>query len=269
MTTTADGYVYSTPPGVVRLTGNPIIRPHMDARMGDNINGPSLIRVPEWVQGALGRYYLYFAHHDGEYIRLAYADALTGPWRTLETGVLPLPDSSFTGHVASPDVHVDDGEKRIRLYFHGSATRTGGGGKQTTRVALSSDGLHFAARPADLGEPYWRVFRWRDHVYALGMPGVFCRSADGIDGFEPGPTLFSRDMRHSAVKVDGDVLSVFYTNAGDYPERILLSTIDLRPDWRDWKTSPPVTVLAPECDYEGADKPIVASRRGIIREPAH
>ncbi|MEZ5903689.1 MAG: hypothetical protein R3C69_00710 [Geminicoccaceae bacterium] len=43
-------------PRVVRLPGNPIIRPHMDGRMGDNINGPSLIRVPDWV-GALGRYY--------------------------------------------------------------------------------------------------------------------------------------------------------------------------------------------------------------------
>jgi hypothetical protein len=28
------------------------------------------------------RYYLYFADHKGDYIRLAYAEALMGPWQT-------------------------------------------------------------------------------------------------------------------------------------------------------------------------------------------
>jgi hypothetical protein len=64
-----------------RFATNPIIRPHMDDRMGDNINGPSLIRVPDWIKAPLGRYYLYFAHHDGQYIRLAYSHELQG--RTL------------------------------------------------------------------------------------------------------------------------------------------------------------------------------------------
>ena len=34
---------------VARLGHGPIIRPHMDARMGDNVNGPSLIRAPDWL----------------------------------------------------------------------------------------------------------------------------------------------------------------------------------------------------------------------------
>ena len=54
--------------------------------MGSNINGPSLIRVPDWLPNPLGKYYLYFAHHKGEYIRLAYADDLSGPWTTYEAG---------------------------------------------------------------------------------------------------------------------------------------------------------------------------------------
>ena len=65
---------------VQRLLSGPIIVPDMDERMGRNINGPSLIRVPEWVQHPLGRYYLYFAHHQGRYIRLAFADDIEGPW---------------------------------------------------------------------------------------------------------------------------------------------------------------------------------------------
>ena len=72
---------------IERLSG-PIIVPNMDARMGTNINGPSLIRAPDWLPTPPGRYLLYFAHHNGTYIRLAFADAIEGPWRTHEAGVL-------------------------------------------------------------------------------------------------------------------------------------------------------------------------------------
>jgi hypothetical protein len=67
------------------------------------MNGPSLIRVPDWIERPLGRYYLYFGHHIGEYIRLAYADNLHGPWQIYEPGVLPLVASRFAGKIASPD----------------------------------------------------------------------------------------------------------------------------------------------------------------------
>jgi hypothetical protein len=197
-----------------RLTNNPMIRPHMDDRMGDNINGPSLIRVPDWVEKPLGRYYLYFAHHDGRYIRLAYSHELHGPWTSHRDGVLPLREARFAGHVASPDVHVDHIQRQIRLYYHGSDTPSGAGGEQATRVALSADGLHFTARPEKLGPPYFRVFHWDGYDYALAMPGVFYRSPNGLSGFAEGPTLFTRRMRHAALNLDGHILSVFYTNAG-------------------------------------------------------
>lgn len=57
-----------------RLLNVPIIHPHMGARIGDNINNPSIIRVPKWVKNPLGHYYLYFSDHKGQYIRMAYAD---------------------------------------------------------------------------------------------------------------------------------------------------------------------------------------------------
>lgn len=236
--------------------------------MGDNINGPSLIRVPEWVKNPLGRYYLYFAHHDGHYIRLAYADRLEGPWRTHESGVLSLKESRFAGHVASPDVHVDEREKRIRMYFHGSEVASGiPGADQYTRVAVSSDGLRFEASTERLGRPYFRAFAWNGYTYALGMPGVFYRSRDGLTAFEEGPRLFGPNMRHSALKLDGNVLSVFYTDVGDNPESILRATIELTPDWLGWKESKPVTVLQPELPYEGADAPRAPSVRGLVHGP--
>jgi hypothetical protein len=249
-----------------RFAQNPIIHPGLHSSIGDNVNGPALIRVPAWVEHPLGRYYLYFAHHDGDHIRLAYADALEGPWAIHEGGVLALRDALFTGHIASPDAYVDDQRREIRLYYHGSDTATGAGGEQHSRVACSIDGRDFSALPELLGRPYMRVFRWRGDHYALAMPGVIYRSRDGCSGFEEGPAIFPAGMRHNALVVDGDTLSVFYTNVGDCPERILLARVELTPDWRSWTPSAPVLVLEPERDYEGGHLPRVPSVRGEAHE---
>ena len=250
---------------IERFAENPIIRPGMDGRMdsptGPNINGPSLIRVPDWLEGALGRYYLYFAHHGGDYIRLAYSDSLAGPWRTYEPGVLDLKDSFFDDHIASPDVHVDDDKREVRLYYHG---KDAAHPRQVTRVAVSRDGLHFTARPEVLGQSYMRVFCWGGAHYGLAMPGIFYRSRDPLCSFERGPTLFSPDMRHAAVVLRDDTLHVFYTNAGACPEAILHSTIDLTRDWIEWRETRPQLVLEPETEYEGADLEPAPSRRGAI-----
>src|SRR5690349_7973801 len=68
----------------VRFQQNPIITEASGSKIGNNINGPSLIRVPSWLPNPLGRYYLYFAHHTGDYIRLAYSNSLNGPWKIYE-----------------------------------------------------------------------------------------------------------------------------------------------------------------------------------------
>jgi hypothetical protein len=266
----------------LRLPNNPIIRPRMDARMGSNINGPSLVRVPDWAPHRLGRHYLYFADHNGTYIRLAYADTVAGPWSMHEPGTLHLAESHFptrverppdrpqpllvesTPHIASPDVHVDEAGRQFRMYYHGLLPDF----RQATRVALSPDGIHFTAREEMLDGAYWRVFRYGGWHFALVMPGVLLRSRDGLTGFERGPALFSRAMRHAAVRVEGETLHVFYTNAGDCPERILYATVDLRGDWLGWRESAPVVVLEPETDYEGVDLPLEPSVRGAINHRA-
>lgn len=270
-------------PSVERLPNNPIILPEMlPGEDGVNINGPSLVRVPSWVDGALGKYYLYFAHHIGDHIRMAYADDLAGPWTIYTPGVLRLEDTicdDITGsiylqykHVASPDVHVDSETKQIKMYFHCPVYVSGprdsnDSHMQVTLLATSSDGLHFEAAAEHLGNAYFRVFEWDEQYYALSMPGVFYRSKDGLTNFEEGPTLFSEDMRHSAVLVKDGKLLVFYTMVGDNPERILLSKIELLPDWMAWSASEPVTVLEPEFEWEGVKLPLEPSYRGTIMGP--
>lgn len=253
---------------VRRFASNPIVRPDTDASIGGNINGPSLIRVPDWVEKPLGRYYLYFAHHKGTHIRLAYADRLEGPWKVYAPGVLRLEDSLFQHHIASPDVHIDPERRQIRMYCHGPTPEG-----QKTRVAISNDGLHFAIRPEILGDSYFRAFRWDGWWYAMAMPGVFYRSRDGLTGFEKGPTPFAgiirspRMMRHAAVLLEANTLRVFYSCIGDCPERILMSEIALTPDWADWRASPGVEVLRPQTQYEGADLPLETSRSGPAPQP--
>ncbi|MEC7907249.1 MAG: hypothetical protein VYC82_08490 [Verrucomicrobiota bacterium] len=75
---------------VERLSKTPITSYASSNTLRTKINGPSLIRVPDWIRDPLGKYYLYFAHHDGKFIRLAYANAIQGPWSIYEPGTLRL-----------------------------------------------------------------------------------------------------------------------------------------------------------------------------------
>ena len=60
---------------------------------------------------------------------------------------------------------------------------------------------------------------------------------------------------------------MFFTQRGDAPESVLLSTIDLSGDWRTWRETTPVEVLRPERTWEGADLPVEPSRGGSINVP--
>ena len=279
------------PVAVTRLLDEPIIRPHMDERMGDNINGPSLIRVPHWVEGRLGRYYLYFAYHKGSYIRLAYADALTGPWTLHAPGVLDVKDSLFEpvdppeppeadrppwaerlkggylyAHVASPDVHVDHGNRRIRMYYHGLLWN----GDQQTRLATSLDGVTFEPLEPLLGPAYFRAFEYAGYIHALVGSRVIWRARRWEGPFERGPNIIAsaggggidNGCRHGAVHRVADRLHVFYTRKGERPEGILHAVVDLTRHWTDWVARDPVTVLEPELDWEGADLPLETSIMG-------
>jgi hypothetical protein len=257
----------SARPRAVRLSGNPIITPASSPTLGDNINGPSLIRVPPWVRRPLGRYYLYFAHHSGKFIRLAYADRLPGPWKIHEPGTLRLEQASrCNDHIASPDIHVDDITREILMYFHCPAGSAGNVdiGQQKTFLAVSPNGLSFVSDTLPLGPAYFRVFRRGEYYYALVRAGLLLRSRDMRSAFEPGPTLIPADsggiLRHAAVDLHRDMLRVYYSRIGDRPEQILLSEVALSGDWSRWKPAKPVTVIGPERDYEGVDQPLEASR---------
>ena len=280
-----------------RLPQNPLITVRTSPSLGDNVNGPTIVRVPAWVKNPLGRYYAYFAHHKGRFIRLAHANAIAGPWTIYEPGVLRVEDTAFTRpppdppddptfytHVASPEISIDGDGKRMVMWFHGwwtdrkpwpaNVTDTpawvrANGYAQFTQAAVSSDGIHFDLQPAVTKVSYLRAFRLDDVVYSMSRLGVLARSHDPLASFEVGPNPF-RDgpyagrVRHVALLRRGRTLFVFFSGIGDAPERILLSTIELTGDWQTWKASPPVEVLRPQTPYECPDLPNLPSAPGEI-----
>jgi hypothetical protein len=285
-----------------RLPQNPLITVKSSSTLGDNVNGPSIIRVPSWVDHPLGRYYMYFAHHMGTHIRLAYADAITGPWHVYDPGVLevkdtafyrPQPDppenlENFYTHVASPEVFVDDANKRLVMWFHGwwtdgamwpvgeraaQAWAREHGYAQDTQSAESKDGLHFAVKPAISKTSYLRVFQRDGYFYGMARLGLLLRSRDPVASFEVGQSVFrdgayARRVRHVALLQKGSTLYVFFTAIGDAPERVMLSTVDLNADWQQWQASEPIELLRPQAAYECPQLPNEPSDAGDIKGPA-
>jgi hypothetical protein len=291
-------------PVATRFPQNPLVSVKSSPSVGDNVNGPSVIRVPGWLPRPMGRYYMYFAHHKGDHIRLAYADSLNGPWKIYEPGVLNVretifyrpqpdpatsPDTLYT-HVASPEIYIDEPNKRFVMYVHGWWTD----GKdwpadpreavqwardyhyaQYTQTFLSTDGIHFDARPGiTLKSSYLRVFRWNGDLYGMSRLGVLSRAKDPTATFEAGPNPFAGGpyagrVRHVALLVQGNTLFVLFSGIGDAPEKILLSTIALSGEWQTWKASAPVEVLAPREPYECPELPVVPSKAGESDGPEH
>lgn len=284
-----------------RLAQNPLITTRTSASLGDNVNGPAVIRVPSWVEHPLGRYYMYFAHHMGTHIRLAYADAIEGPWKIYEPGVVPVretaffrpqPDppenlENFYTHVASPEIEIDNEHKRVVLWFHGWWTegkmwpvgepaarawaRQGGYG-QYTQAATSRDGLRFDIRPEITKTSYLRIFRVDGALYGMSRLGLLLRSKDPLASFETGPNPFrgspyANRVRHVGLLQRRGTLHVFFTAIGDAPERIMMSTLARAGDWNSWKASAPVEVLQPAASYECATLPNTPSEGGDVKGP--
>lgn len=273
------------------LQDHPILDATVHPSLGGNINGPSLIRIPDWVANPLGKYYLYFAHHEGDCIRLAVADSLTGPWVIYQPGALSLHESLFCTdapkhremhpdvqasiasgvdgdypHIASPDMHIDSERKIISMYYHGRNRD----GTQQTRRAESSDGITFTPLPPLLGDSYFRVFEHHNYHYAIAWGSKLYRSADGGYSFEPGPRLTNDNYRHGAIlKMDGqEGIHVIWSRAGDCPESLLISSLlmDDEPDslqqWHQWQLGETNVLHKPERSWEGNKESLTPSRYG-------
>ena len=292
---------------IKKYTNGLIIHPELSAEIGNNIQGPSLIKTPKWLPNSLGKYYLYFADHKGDHIKMAYSDYLLGPWKIHKGGTLQLnqsgflteepqmpsdfnPENSSVGllegfnphpdqskyiptrlddmvipHIASPDVHIDQKNNQIIMFYHGLEKF----GTQSTRVAISSDGINFKNTSNIVRRPYFRQFKYKDIFYGMAMPGFIYKNTGDIDEYTEIKRLFPNKIRHSGVFLIEDTLYVFYSLVEDTPEKIYVSTIELNTNVEDWKESPPIEVIRPSLDWEGSKLPLQHSSRSSINIPVN
>lgn len=258
--------------------GQPIItRAHFEqtgapSHEGEYINGPHVIAVPVWLKES-GRvahpdanYYMYFAHHRGLYIRLAWATELTGPWRLHGTGAdVPVGSRGvldmgadqhlaignalvLTNHVASPEVWVDHEQQRLVMYFHAPTVYRGKRLRsQYTAVATSADGLNFnlpaqggqpghGIRPVILGRSYMRLFHHRGQAYAVANGASPFRAPAGANATSDGAWMpppefvFRRTLWD---KRETEIIEIPAASGKRHPVRVRHVALHLRGDTLD------------------------------------
>ncbi len=261
-----------------RFQHNPLLHVDQHPALGGNANGPSVIRVPSWVQEPLGRYYMYLAHHQGEGIRLAYADEVDGPWQLYRGQVLHKEDTPYEDHIASPDVHVDEERRCIWMMYHGCSPEMQGK-DQKSSYAESPDGLRFHSDQTCFPDPYHRWVKIREswYMFSGGSGRRLYRSRRPGEEMEPGPVLelegesFSGAyrLRHVALDLRGNELDIYFSAVGDCPERIRACSVKISGDWWQWRAGPSREILTAERTYEAADLPLSASRSGSVHVPVH
>jgi len=242
---------------------------------GDPAN-PSVIRLPDWIAPSdradpNANYYMYYGSHTDHYIRMRWAETLDGPWSTFNLGgrynghdrrgVFDT-DSDSTrdsyDHVFAPDVHVDDVNQRIIMYYHGKNQGPSYDYDEETRiyqrhmqgfVATSRYGLNFndpteaggesghgpvthttipgITREVLLAETYMRVFEYAGEVYSVSKRGILSKAPDPADPWAPHPT---KPYKEEAW-IEEDTPCVLWTN-------------DANPNGQEDYISPAATFLA-------------------------
>jgi len=222
--------------------GEPIITAEMFAelgateREGRSINGATLVKLPEWLAeedraDSSAEYYLYFAHHGGHYIRMAWATDPVGPFTLYRVGeeipvgsrgVLDMGEDrliqaaehyQFKLHIASPEVLVDDEKRRFVMYFHGVGE--GGVAGQYSMPAVSVDGLDFrdGLQPCAATSSYFRAFHVNGQAYAFGNGCSLYRAPEGArathdiairppEDFRPG--YYWKELKEFRNKIEGE-----------------------------------------------------------------
>lgn len=231
---------------------------------GNNINGPSFIKVPEFVSNPLGKYYIYFGHHNGKYIRMAYSEEhMMGPYLLYNEGkgVLCLENTPGYNHISSPDVVIDEQNKRFILYYH--CPYNNGKAPQSTFIAYSKDGLHFESTNINISFPYFRHFEYKNEIYGIALNdrsrSVLYKHING-EFVEYEKIIPIKNTRHSCALTYNDKLYIFYSVVGDCPEHICVCELEIIENTPIVKKNR--TLVYPEFEYEHANLTPIPSKYG-------
>lgn len=238
---------------------------------GQFTNGPTVIKVPDWVVDPFGTYYMYIADHHGLDIRLAFSDSLSGPWTVSPKPVLRLNETlAIREHIASPDVYIDDDSQTIYMTVHGEPVSTMYD-DQVSVLVESQDGIVFAQDPSYAGSiwatfAYARILKIGDTFVRIDPAKRQVSRSESITGPFSAPVRYSLPIkqrhRHASVLLDGSTIVIYYTRVRDAPERIYRATIDASQPWGEWALTNEQCVRRPELSWEGAQFPVEFSNLG-------
>jgi len=191
----------------LRLSEEAILSQVAEERGYININGPTVMRVPDWIENPLGAYYLYFAHHKGSYIRLAYADDPAGPWTVHKPGVLPLAESGFITDLS----RVQPGSQGLRelwdtfalpvirdyLLLAYRATVSDPAERKARRMsAAANKAVHVASPEVFIDRQNQRLVMFYHGFNSKGSQSSrIATSTDGLDFSPQEETIFSTYLR--------------------------------------------------------------------------
>ena len=294
---------------VTRLTDTPLVAAGMFASAAlaglepdalANINGPFLLRMPDWAAEKQAAFHTYFGHHKGKSLRLAYANRLEGPWAMHPDPVIPLANSLFApedpapdwvdalggdylyAQVASPDAHIDELNRRIVMYYYGLLRDS----DQQTRLATSTDRLHFTPQAPLLGPPYFRARRLDAVIYLSMWEGRLGRmtSWEGPvelappihDGYHLPPHVSGHDsgqpgrqIRHDHIFAHDGRIYMTFSRIGDTPERCLHCEVVPADDWAAWRFGQVSDLLRLAPGWEGGDLTMRPSIMGTAWDRLH
>jgi len=219
--------------------GTPFEKANLLYNPTDELIFPCIRGVYDKISNGLARYYLYYAPHDPPGgICLAYGNRLDGQFTEYPNNPIVSnvwsPYYSVT-HVSSPHVIWNAANSQFYLYFHGENT--------TTRMAWSTDGIHFTYHgrvlhigviPNSTEASYARVFEHSiaslGNKYIMVFMGVTSGtrkifwgwSADGKSWqydpnplVTPGPDGQTDIAAPALVKRNGTAYIVYHGNGGN------------------------------------------------------
>lgn len=238
-----------------------------------NINGPVCFKIPSWVKNPIGKFYLIFADHKGEYLRLAYSNNINSKWKISKHKILQLTKSNkiIYDHIASPEIYLDTLNKEIILYFHSRSKRLGR--EQVTFVATSKNGINYKLKHLNPIAPfYFRIFKHKNFYYGLTKGGDLFKSKCKFRKFKFQKNIFNKyedkyhnkrgSIRHLCLLKREEYLEVFFTKIGDKPERIYRGILKLLYNQKNWKITNIEEILRPTKVYEGSKIKLEKSEPG-------
>lgn len=234
-----------------------IITPDKLSKESDNINGPTVIKVPKWIKNPLAKYYMYFAHHKGTHIKLAFANNIFGPWTVFQKGVLSLNEIQGRDHLASPDIYFSN--EKIFMIYHSVYKKS----VQLSSTAVSNDGLNFIPKTERFASFYFRRFVFKSEIYGFSKSendyGCIYKLVN--NKFQIINNKFIYNLRHGSIIIENNKVYCYFTRIGDSPEKVLVCNINMD----TFNPSIFSTVIEPKYNWEGVNNKLEPSKFGMAK----